>query len=362
MASKEQLSILAEGLEAWNSWRIEHSGESIDLSDADLRKLEFGLLPALRRADARGLIPKNASWSFVMNEIVGYDVMPLNLRAVDLRGAKLDGADLRKADCRGSDFSGASLKAVEFGRADLSSARFVNADLSGAKLRGADLSESVFMRTKVEGADFGYSKVYGISVWDLIGKAADETDLLVTPSGALNMRTDGLSLAQLIYFLSRHEHARDLIDAVANRVVLVLGNFKKERKAVLEGVGGALRAIGFIPMIFDFKGPATKDTTGMVETLARIARFVIADLTDPSSVPHELATTVPFLRTTPVVLLRETGTTGYSMVDDLRAYPWVFDVHQYETSELLVRQLPEIVRQARALANSLRTKSEDQGC
>jgi pentapeptide repeat protein len=73
-----------------------------------------------------------------------------------------DGADLRKAECRGS---GASLKNAELGRADLSSARFVDTDLSGAKLRAADLSEAVLVRTKVEGADFGYSTVFGSSVW-----------------------------------------------------------------------------------------------------------------------------------------------------------------------------------------------------
>jgi hypothetical protein len=35
----------------------------------------------------------------------------------------------------------------------------------------------------------------------------------------------------------------------------------------------------------------------MVSTLAHLARFIIADLTDPSSIPYELATVVP---TTPV--------------------------------------------------------------
>ncbi|MBI4522522.1 MAG: pentapeptide repeat-containing protein [Deltaproteobacteria bacterium] len=45
-----------------------------------------------------------------MNEIIGYDVVPLNLHAANFRRAILDGAELRNAECRGSDFSGASLK------------------------------------------------------------------------------------------------------------------------------------------------------------------------------------------------------------------------------------------------------------
>jgi uncharacterized protein YjbI with pentapeptide repeats len=137
LANTKQVSILGEGLEVWNSWRIEHPGESIDLSGVDLRNLEFGLLPALRRADAKGLIPQGASWPFIYNEVVGYDVMPLNLRAADLRGANLDGADLIMAECQGADFSDATLKAANLHRADLSSARFVRTDLSRADLRVA---------------------------------------------------------------------------------------------------------------------------------------------------------------------------------------------------------------------------------
>ena len=109
------------------------------------------------------------------------------------------------------------------------------------------------------------------------------------------------------------------------------------------------------PILFDFKKPASKDITGTVETLARMARFVIADLTDPSSVPHELATVVPFLRTTPVVPLRLKGTVGYSMFDDLLAYDrWVLPVHYYETQESLIAELAEVVSRAEERLKLLR--------
>jgi hypothetical protein len=359
MARHSQLEILAHGLEAWNRWRTEAAIEPIDLSGADLREFEIGLAPALKKAnDERGFIPPSSSWSFIYNEIIGYDFMPLDLRGANLRHAKLDRLDLTKADCRGADFSGASLQQTNLHRADLRWARFVGADLSNADARASDLSFAAFANTIVEGTDFGYSDVYGASVWGLTGTPADETSLTVTPPNEQSLRTDGLELAQLIYLLMRNEHARDLIDTVSSRMVLLLGNFKPERMAVLTAVRSSLRDRNLMPMIFDFDGPKNKDTTGTVETLARLACLVIADLTDPSSVPHELATTVPFLRTTPVLLLREAGAPGYSMVEDLSAYPWVQPVHLYPDAQQLVRDLPDVVR--RALESPVRPGSRDR--
>jgi hypothetical protein len=86
-----------------------------------------------------------------------------------------------------------------------------------------------------------------------------------------------------------------------------------------------------------------------------MACFIVADLTDPSSIPHELASVVPSLRTTPVMLLREKGATGYSMVEDfVRSYGWVIPVHEYETSDVLLTQMPDLVRHAMDVAESLR--------
>jgi uncharacterized protein YjbI with pentapeptide repeats len=361
LANAEQLSILAQGLEVWNLWRSDHPGEFIDLSGADLRNLEFGLKPALARAHERGVFD-GGSWSFIYNEIVGYDVMPLNLRGADLRSTKLDGADLIMADCQGADFSGASLKGANLHRADLSSARFVGADLSGADLRAANLSQAVLIRTNVEGTDVGYAEVFGVSVWSVSGTPADETNLLVTAPGELALRTDGLALSQLIHFLINYRNARSLIETVTKKLVLLLGNFKEERMAVLKAISSELRGLGFLPLIFDFERPSTKDTTGTVETLARMACFIVADLTDPSSIPHELASVVPFLRTTPVMLLREKGATGYSMVEDFaRSYSWVIPVHEYETSEVLLAQMPDLVRHATEVAETLRGKVSGEG-
>jgi hypothetical protein len=70
----------------------------------------------------------------------------------------------------------------------------------------------------------------------------------------------------------------------------------------------------------------------------------MADITDPSSIPHELATIVPFLRTTAVVPLRLKGSSAYSMFDDLEAaYKWVLPKYEYDDGPSLINALPEKV-------------------
>jgi hypothetical protein len=41
----------------------------------------------------------------------------------------------------------------------------------------------------------------------------------------------------------------------------------------------------YLPILFDFSVPATRDITETVSLLARMARFLLADITDAKSIP-----------------------------------------------------------------------------
>ena len=168
---------------------------------------------------------------------------------------------------------------------------------------------------------------------------------MITSSEEAEVIVDNLEVAQFMYLLLNNEKIKEVIDTITSKVVLILGGFADERKAVLNALREVLRLNGgLIPVVFDFAKPANKDVTGTVETLARMARFIVADLTDPRSVPYELATIVPFLRTTPVVLLRLAGTAGGTMVKDLEAFDrWVVPVREYPDLETLLRGLDDYV-------------------
>jgi len=139
--------------------------------------------------------------------------------------------------------------------------------------------------------------------------------------------------------------------------VLILGRFTPERKAVLDAIREELRKRDYLPILFDFEKPNSKDFTGTVTTLANMARFIIADLTDPASVPYELAMIVPgTLVPVQTILLEEQR--EYSMFVDLKSrYHWVLEPYRYESENLLLAQLNEkVIAPAEAKAQQLRTK------
>src|SRR5271166_2935114 len=132
--------------------------------------------------------------------------------------------------------------------------------------------------------------------------------------------------------------------------VLLLGRFTEGRIAVLERLREELRKRGYLPIVFNFDKPETKDFTETVRLLAGLSKFVIADLTSPKSAPYELGaivsqTMIPFQ---PIIAA---GETPFSMVQDLWTnYPdRVFRPIHYSSFDALIASLDEkIIRPAEA--------------
>jgi hypothetical protein len=138
--------------------------------------------------------------------------------------------------------------------------------------------------------------------------------------------------------------------------VLILGRFTPERKAVLDALREELREHGYLPILFDFDVPANRDITETVSLLARMARFIVADLTEPSSIPKELEAIVPHLAM-PVQPLLEGSTRPYAMFKDYWKYDWVLPVYRYEGLEALLTMLTEkIIHPAEAKVKTLEEK------
>jgi hypothetical protein len=81
--------------------------------------------------------------------------------------------------------------------------------------------------------------------------------------------------------------------------------------------------MNYVPIVFDFDKLKDRDLTEIVKTLAELSKFIIIDLSEPSSSPREAVVTVANFKV-PFLPILNFGQKEYAMFDDLRKkYPWV---------------------------------------
>lgn len=119
-------------------------------------------------------------------------------------------------------------------------------------------------------------------------------------------------------------------------MVLILGRFTPERKAIFDTLQEELRRRNYLPMTFDFDRPSNRDLAETLSTLAHMSRFVIADLTDAKAAPQKLLSFVPQLPSVLVQPILLTPQREYGMFEDvLHRYPWVLKPFFYEDQKHL---------------------------
>jgi uncharacterized protein YjbI with pentapeptide repeats len=386
MANDDHIARLMKGVDAWNAWREENRNIRPDLSEANLFRadlaranleganleganLEEANLREAYLSDANLQSVNLAAANLEEANLGGADLSLANLREANLRRANLAAANLRRADLSDSslehtileqaDLSEANLAKANLSEANLRKARILwanlskanlsnvfmpgadiaSANLTGALLCGGLLNGTVLVDTDLTGADLTGCRVCGVSTWNLKMEWAKQQNLVITADNEPTITIDNVEVAQFIYLLLHNQKIRDVIDTFTSKAVLILGRFTDERKAVLDALRQELRERDYLPILFDFDAPATRDITETISLLARMARFIIADLTDPTSIPKELEAIIPDLAV-PVQPLLEGSSWPYAMFKD---YEWVLPVYRYEGLEPLLATLAENV-------------------
>jgi hypothetical protein len=330
MAKGKHLKILRQGVEGWNRWRRENPDTRPDLSRARLCRMN------LSEANLSGanLRSANLSWA---------NLRSAKLDKADLMGARLSEANLVGASLINADLDSADLIGANLIKVNLSRANLTWANLSGATLTESTLVGAILNRTTLEGANLEGCTVYGISAWGVDLNEAIQPNLIITLPDEPVITVDNLEVAQFIHLLLRNERIRHIIDTITSKVVLILGRFTPERKAILDAIRDELRQRDYLPILFDFEKPSSRDLTETISTLAHMARFVIADITDAKSIPQELQAIVPGLPSVPVQPLIATSDYEYALFEHIRRYPWVLDTYQYDSPEKLLASLKERV-------------------
>lgn len=349
MANRQHLKLLRRGVRDWNRWRAGTQErpnlrraslrgarlKEVNLSDADLSgcNISEAWLPRadLSRANLSGAQLGGADLSYAkligasfndanlteavligadltgatlaamlykakmsLTNVTGADVVGAYLYEADLSGANLSGADLSSTQITKADLSFANLAGARLVRAEMNQVNLTHANLCDADLRSAHLSGALMIGTLLENANLSDANVYGAAVWDVKVDGAKQENLSIAGNRAdANITVDNLEVAQFIHLLIHNQNIRAIIDTITSKVVLLLGRFTPERKVVLDALRAALRARGYSPVLFDSEKPRSRDLTETISTLAGMARFVIADITDAKSVPQELKMIVP---------------------------------------------------------------------
>ena len=277
----------------------------------------------------------------------------------DFTDAVIVGVDFRYHWLAHAKFESAKMPYIDFSYSNLYHADFTGAYMRGARLQGADLRNATFVNTNLADADISGSKVYGTSAWNVNLKGAVQKDLIVTPDGEPTVKVDNLKLAQFIYLLLDKSEIAKSIETIADNAVLILGRFEPERKVILEAIKEELRN-NYLPIIFDFEGPQNRDSTEVIRTLASMVRFVIADLSDPNSVPSELMSFVEGLPSVPVQPIFSPipgHRKEYPNFDHLARYPQVLPIYRYsDQNNLLIALRKTIIKSIEAKVVEVRPK------
>ena len=270
-------------------------------------------------------------------------------------GANLSGADLSEADLSGANLSEANLSGADLTRGGPQRGEPQRGGPQrGEPQRGGPQRLATLVNTDLTGArPHRLSHLRRIRVGSKTGRdqAAELGHHTRTsprsPSTTSRSRSSSISCS-ITENPRRHRHHRQ--EGGANPWAFHAGAQSSSRRATRE-----LRKRDYVPILFDFDKPASQDLTATVSTLAHLARFIIADLTDPSSIPYELATVVP---TTPIpvqpILL--SGCSEFAMFQDLRRrHHWVLPTHPYDTPGQLIADLDtRVIRPAETKVLELR--------
>jgi Pentapeptide repeats (8 copies) len=359
MANPDHLKVLQQGVDAWNAWREREPSITPDLIEADLSRRHLSSAN-LSRAHLSGANLHRADLSGA--DLGEANLSGANLRGSDLRLAHLRGADLRLAHLLGANLTGANLSLAHLGGADLSLAHLPGANLTGANLTAADLTGVSLNNADISNADLTGCRIYGVSVWEL--QLSDQTrqqNLIITHYAEPEITVDNIEVAQFVYLLLHNEKIRDVIHTVGKKGVLLLGRFTEGRIAVLERLRAALRERRYLPIVFNFDKPETRDFTETVRLLAGLSRFVIADISNPKSAPLELQATVPEIMI-PFLPIIEEGEKPFAMLEDLwiKHRDWVFEPLHYSSLHALIGALDkEIIRPAEARSDELMVRKAE---
>ncbi len=148
MSNSEHVSILKQGVGAWNQWRKDNREIVPDLSDDDFIQLDL------------------SGYSFTNAHIIYSSFIGCDLSGAGLQHANLNNTVLSHANLKGAFLSNANLNRANLGSADLSGSNISYAYLVRTKLNNADLSNATLLKSTINEAELKETNFYKTEFYD----------------------------------------------------------------------------------------------------------------------------------------------------------------------------------------------------
>jgi len=336
MADIKQIEIFKQGAKAWNQWRLTNPEITPDLSDIDFER-------DVHTYESR----------YDMPSFSGYNLSGMKLNRISARNSTFTNCNFSNSSMSFSDlcfsmfmvcdFCETTMRVTKVGSSEFFDCDFTRSDLSYCSAEETDFSGSHFVQSNLSNmslvkTNFSHTvidgaRVYGISAWDLNLTESFQENIYISEEGS-HITVPSVELAQFISLLINNSKVRDFIDTISSKMVLLLGRFTPERKLILDKIKKELESRNYLPVIFDFEGPANRDVGETIITLASLSKFVIADISSPKSIPQELESIVPTFPSLPIQPLIDELQTEYGMFDRFKRYPWVLQKINYSDNEV----------------------------
>lgn len=232
-----------------------------------------------------------------------------NLQLIKMNNCKFlflsfDNCNFRNGMLYDSIFDNCQFYMCNFTYTLLTNSTIINSTITKSDFSNVDFRHSQFSANKLEDSDLSRSKIFGVSTWKLNLINTTQNDLRITDINEPKITIDNIEVAQFIYLLLNNAKLREIIDTVTSKVVLILGRFTENRKKILEELRNTLKTKNFLPIIIDFDVPHSRTTLETISTVAHMAKFIIADLSDSKSVLQELqfiVTNLPSVIVQPII-------------------------------------------------------------
>ena len=161
-------------------------------------------------------------------------------------------------------------------------------------------------------------------------KVRQENNIAISSSLQLVKELDGLNFGEIMSELIKHR-------------VLILGRFTGRRLKILKAIQEHLakHKNRYIPELFTFSRPDERDLIEAITGFAALSRFIIADLSEPKSLPAELEAIVPHFLSIPIVPVINKSGKPYATFTSIQRRENVIELIRYADLKNLLNMIDE---------------------